>query len=112
MANAYRDENNVPTLIASSSTDGKTPVRVYADPTTHRLKVDFGSTPATATTWATAGNTSTVTDAAVTATSIILLMPATPPAGLWAVICGAGSFVITSSDSESAALAFTYKVFA
>lgn len=39
MANAARDENSVPTLIASSSADGKTPVRVYADPDTHRLLV-------------------------------------------------------------------------
>lgn len=40
MAQAYRDENNVPTLIASSNVDGFTPVRVYADPVTHRLLVD------------------------------------------------------------------------
>ena len=40
MTNAYRDENSVPTLIAASSSDGKTPVRVYADPTTHRLLID------------------------------------------------------------------------
>ncbi len=40
MANAYKDENGVSTLIASSSVDGKTPVRVYADPDTHRLLVD------------------------------------------------------------------------
>ncbi len=40
MANAYRDENDVPTLIASSNVDGQTPVRVYADPVTHRLLVD------------------------------------------------------------------------
>lgn len=38
--NAYRDENNVPTMIASSSVDGKTPVRLYADPSTHRLLTD------------------------------------------------------------------------
>lgn len=41
MANAYRDENSVPTLIGASSADGFTPVRVYADPTTHRLLVDL-----------------------------------------------------------------------
>lgn len=40
MTNAYKDENGVPTLIASSSADGKTPVRVYADPDTHRLLVN------------------------------------------------------------------------
>lgn len=38
--NAYRDQNNVPTLIAASSADGKSPVRVYADPDTHRLLID------------------------------------------------------------------------
>ncbi len=43
MANAYRDENNVPTLIASSSADGQTPIRVWADPATHRLLVDLGA---------------------------------------------------------------------
>ncbi len=43
MTNAYRDENSVPTLIASSNVDGKTPVRVYADPVTHRLLVDAAS---------------------------------------------------------------------
>lgn len=41
MANAYKDENDVSTLIASSNVDGKTPVRVYADPITHRLLVDL-----------------------------------------------------------------------
>lgn len=41
MSQAYRDENNVPTLIASSNVDGFTPVRVYADPITHRLLVDL-----------------------------------------------------------------------
>lgn len=40
MANAAKDENSVPTLIAVSSTDGSTPVRIYGDPTTHRLLVD------------------------------------------------------------------------
>lgn len=40
MANAYRDQNNVPTLIAVSLVDGFTPVRLWADPVTHRLLVD------------------------------------------------------------------------
>jgi hypothetical protein len=40
MSNAYRDENDVPTLIAVSSLDGRTPVRLWADPVTHRLLVD------------------------------------------------------------------------
>lgn len=40
MAQAERDENFVPTLLAVSSVDGVTPVAVYADPTTHRLLTD------------------------------------------------------------------------
>lgn len=40
MANAYRDQNSVPTLIAVSNVDGQTPVRLFADPVTHRLLVD------------------------------------------------------------------------
>lgn len=39
--NAPRDQNDVPALLGTSSVDG-TAVVVYADPTTHRLLVDFG----------------------------------------------------------------------
>lgn len=42
MAEAARDGNYVPTLIAVSNADGTTPVRLYADPTTHRLLVNLG----------------------------------------------------------------------
>lgn len=35
--NASRDQNNIPTLLAVSSADGVTVVKVYADPSTHRL---------------------------------------------------------------------------
>ncbi len=41
MANAARDQNNVPTLLGASSVDGVTPVKVYANPSTHRLLVDL-----------------------------------------------------------------------
>jgi len=50
MANAPRDENRIPTLLAASSADGVTPVVVYADPITHRLLVSGsggGSSPLT-----------------------------------------------------------------
>ncbi len=40
---ASRDENSVPTLLAASSSDGKSPIKVYADPSTHRLLVDSTS---------------------------------------------------------------------
>lgn len=42
MANAKRDDNQVPTLLALSSADGVTPVTLWADPTTHRLLVSIG----------------------------------------------------------------------
>ncbi len=44
MANAYRDENSVPTLIAPSSANGTTIVRVKANAVTHALKVSNGMT--------------------------------------------------------------------
>jgi len=43
MAEAKRDQNYVPTLLGVSVTDGVTPVPIYADPTTHRLYVDLGT---------------------------------------------------------------------
>lgn len=39
MADAPRDDNSVPTLLAVSNADGTTPVVLWADPTTHRLLV-------------------------------------------------------------------------
>lgn len=38
--NASIDQNDTRTLTAASSTDGKTPIKVYANPDTHRLLVD------------------------------------------------------------------------
>lgn len=49
MADASRDQNFVPTLLAASSSDGTTPVKVYADPSTHRLLVDLASGSGTVT---------------------------------------------------------------
>lgn len=39
MADASRDGNFVPTLLGVSNVDGTTPVKIYADPVTHRLLV-------------------------------------------------------------------------
>lgn len=44
MANAYLDENSVPTLIAASSTDGTTIVRVLANASDHSLKAADANT--------------------------------------------------------------------
>lgn len=40
MTDAYRDQNNVPTIIGVSSVDGKTPVRWKIDPVTGRGLVE------------------------------------------------------------------------
>ncbi len=50
MAQASRDQNSVPTLLAVSSVDGVTPVLVYADPVTHRLLTDTAAGTGTVTT--------------------------------------------------------------
>ncbi len=82
MANAYRDENSVPTLIAASNADGKTPVRVYADPATHRLLVDSAGGTGTGT-WYTVtgtidGNNVTFTIATSPASDILLFLARQP----------------------------------
>lgn len=48
MAQASRDQNFVTTLLGVSSTDGSTPIVVYADPVTHRLLVDVAGGSGTA----------------------------------------------------------------
>ncbi len=44
MANAYKDENGISTLIATLNTDGSGIVRVLANPTNHGLEVSDGTT--------------------------------------------------------------------
>lgn len=44
MANASRDENFVPTLLGTLSTDGLTPIPIKANPTSHRLLINDGTT--------------------------------------------------------------------
>jgi hypothetical protein len=44
MANAYRDENSVPTLIAGSSADGTTLVRIKVNATNHGIVISDAST--------------------------------------------------------------------
>lgn len=42
---APRDDNRIPTLLGVSSSDGTTPVTVYANPVTHRLLVSTSAIP-------------------------------------------------------------------
>jgi len=52
--------------------------------------------------WATTGNTDTVTDSYVHSNSVVVIMNTSAHAGLWYVTVSEGSFVVTSSDAESA----------
>ncbi len=58
--NAGRDANDVPSLLGVSNVDGKSTVKIYADPITHRLLVDDGG----------GGSTLTVTDGITTVTPV------------------------------------------
>lgn len=58
----------------------------------------------------TSGNSQTITNSAVEANSVIVIMHISAPAGRWRVTVSDGSFVITSSDSESSAT-FKYLIF-
>lgn len=49
MSQASRDQNFVTTLLGVSSSDGTTPITVYVDPVTHRLKVDGATSGGTVT---------------------------------------------------------------
>lgn len=44
MANAERDENNVPTLLGALESDGDTLVRICVQPSVHALCVSDGTT--------------------------------------------------------------------
>lgn len=61
-------------------------------------------------TWATTGNTDTVYDATVHPGSAIVWTATSIPAGNWKAVVSQGSFVITSSDSESAGLTYNYRI--
>ena len=62
-------------------------------------------------TWATTGNTDTVIDASVHPSSCIAWSAVgATPAGFWKITVTQGQFVVTSSDSESAGLTYTYRI--
>ncbi len=64
--NASRDQNRVTTLLAVSSVDLVTPVKVAADPTTHRLLVDIAISASLQTDTFTSTNNQTTFTASVT----------------------------------------------
>ena len=59
--------------------------------------------------WLTTGNTDTVYDASVHTGNCIIVTPVgATPVGDWKVVVSQGSFVVTSTDSESAGLTYNY----
>lgn len=118
MANASRDQNNVPTLLGASSTDGVTPTLVYADPTSHRLLVQnaaalvvtktitpIGTTGAQTinmgagtVNFAAAATSLVVTNSLVTVNSLIFATVGTADATMTSVqaVAGAGSFTLST----------------
>lgn len=104
MADASRDGNFVTTLLGVSSSDGSTPVKVYADPITHRLLVDSAG-----------GGTGTVTDVSVVSANgfagTVATSTTTPAITLSTTITGVlkgnGTAIsAASSSTDYAALAF------
>lgn len=71
-------------------------------------------------TWATQGNTDTVTDVNITNNVAVVIIHTAVPAGLWKVVVtpttvnGAtltqGTFTVTSSSVENAGLTYSYKL--
>lgn len=75
-----------------------------------RQYMPFGTiSPAPIRSWANNGNTDTVIDASCTSTTFVDLSPQTNPTGFWKVVASNGSFTVTSSDSESAGLNYSYR---
>jgi hypothetical protein len=65
--------------------------------------------PAPVRIWGTTGNTDTVIDASCTANTFVDISHFSLPAGFWKVVPINGSFTVTSSDSESAGLTYSYR---
>ncbi len=80
--NASHDQNHIPTLLGVSSSDGTSPVKIYADPSTHRLLVNLtGLGSGTVTSVAVTGNngiTKTVTNPTTTPSITLGLGDITP----------------------------------
>lgn len=61
-------------------------------------------------TWTITGNTDTVIDATVHPGSVVVVTATATPSGTWKLVAAQGSFVVTSSDSESAGLTYNYRI--
>lgn len=118
MSDAYRDSNFVPTLIAVSTVDGQTPVRLWANPVTHRLLTQSASGGGTGTWWKVSGtidgSNATFTIATAVASDFLLflnrqLMAQTVGADTWdySYSAGGGTTTITFVSPPDASLSGT-----
>lgn len=107
MADASRDQNFVPTLLGVSNVDGTTPVKIYADPTTHRLLVDAsgGSGTVTSVSVVTANGfagtvaTATSTPAITISTTVTGILSGNGTAVSAASTTGSGAVVLATSPT-------------
>jgi len=110
MAEAKRDQNHVPTLLAVSSVDGLTPVTLYADPTTHRLLIDSAggmSNPMTTGGDLIYGGASgTPTRLANGNAGEVLTSQGTTLAPIWSTPAGTGDMVLASVQTVTGAKTF------
>lgn len=109
---ASKDDNNVSSLLGVSSTDGSTPVKVYASPTSHRLLVDgIGATGPTGPAGATgaAGGVALSAQAQTTGATGAIASIATTTVGVAdAFYLVAGNVNVTSYSAGNFTIQVTY----
>lgn len=112
MANAYRDQNNVATLLAVSSVDGFTPIRLFADPVTHRLLVDLpgGTGTVTDVSIVTANGISGTVATSTTTPAITLTLGAITPTSVNGNILTTGTGTITITGTKTLTVSDTATV--
>lgn len=107
---AKRDQNDVPTLLGVSSSDGTTIVRLYADPVTHRLLTDVSGGGGVGTYYTVSGTidgANVTFTIAVQVTSDFLLFLARQPQMLttdFTYVAGVGTTTITYVVAPDASL--------
>lgn len=103
MADAKRDSNRIPTLLATSNADGITPVVLWADPVTHRLLVDNAAASGTVTTVSvtTANGVSGTVATATTTPAITLTLGAITPTSVngLTITTTTGTFTLTNAKT-------------
>ncbi len=111
MAQAARDQNFVPTLLAVSNADGTTPVAVYADPTTHRLLTNAsGGGTVTSVSVTTANGVSGTVATATTTPAISITLGAITPTSVngLTITSSTGTLTITNGKTLSISNTLTF----